>query len=280
MRIALGLEYEGSAFCGWQSQPGGCGVQDHLEAALSRFADVAVSVVAAGRTDTGVHALAQVVHFDTAAAREPEGWVRGPNSLLDPRLRVLWAKEVPARFHARFSARSRTYRYLLLNEPVAPATLAGRVGWFHRELDAQAMRQAAGVLLGEHDFSSFRDSQCQAKSPVRALHEAQVERIGNIVAFTFRADAFLHHMVRNLVGALVYVGAGRQPVAWMGELLAARDRRLAAPTFAPDGLYLVAIEYDPAFALPAFRANPLLDLPATRKLEVGKPMTPTPRQSR
>ncbi len=262
MRIALGLEYEGSAFCGWQSQPGGCGVQDHLEAALSRFADVPVSVIAAGRTDTGVHALAQVVHFDTGAVREPAAWVRGPNSLLDPRLRVLWAKEVPDPFHARYAARSRTYRYLLLNEPVAPAALVGRVGWFHRPLDAQAMREAATVLVGEHDFSSFRDSQCQAKTPVRTLHEAQVDRIGNIVAFTFRADAFLHHMVRNLVGALVYVGAGRQPAAWIGELLAARDRRLAAPTFAPDGLYLVAIEYDPAFALPAFRANPLLDLPA------------------
>ncbi len=259
MRIALGLEYDGAAFCGWQSQPGGCGVQDHLERALSQFADVTVALTAAGRTDTGVHAAAQVAHFDTDALRDEHAWVRGPNSLLDPNVRVLWAQGVPDAFHARYSALSRTYRYLLLDDPVAPASLRGRVGWFHRPLDAPLMAEAAAALVGEHDFSAFRDAQCQAKSPVRTVHEALVARRGNLVVFTFRANAFLHHMVRNLVGALVYVGAGRQAPAWPAELLAGRDRTRAAPTFMPDGLYLSAIEYDPAFLLPAFRSHPLLD---------------------
>jgi len=257
MRIALGLEYDGTAFCGWQTQPGACGVQDHLEKALTQFADHPVSVTAAGRTDAGVHATAQVVHFDSGAVRSDNAWVRGPNSFLDPKARVLWAREVPGDFHARYSARSRTYRYLLLNEPVAPAALHGRVGWFHRPLDADAMALAARCLVGEHDFSAFRDAQCQAKSPVRELREARVERVQNVVVFTFRANAFLHHMVRNVVGSLVYVGAGRQDAAWLAEVLASRDRSRAAPTFAPDGLYLAAIEYDPAFALPAFRPLPL-----------------------
>lgn len=261
MRIALGLEYDGTAFCGWQTQEGGCGVQDHLEKALAQLAgEPRVAATAAGRTDAGVHAAAQVVHFDTGAERSPEAWVRGTNSFLDPHARVLWAREVPGDFHARYSARSRTYQYLLLNEPVASAALLGRVGWFHRPLDVPAMQRAARVLVGEHDFSAFRGAQCQAKTPVRTMHEALVERRANLVVFTFRANAFLHHMVRNLVGALVYVGAGRQPKAWIAELLAGRDRRTAAPTFAPDGLYLAAIEYDSALALPAFRPHPMLDL--------------------
>ena len=259
MRIALGLEYDGGAFCGWQSQPEGCGVQDHLERALSRLADEPIAVTAAGRTDAGVHAAAQVVHFDTQAVRDPNAWVRGTNSGLDPRVRVIWSAEVPESFHARYGARSRTYRYLLLNEPTAPGVLYGHVGWFHRPLDERAMQRALLPLLGEHDFSAFRDAQCQAKSPVRNLLEAHVERRGNLLRLTFRANAFLHHMVRNLVGALVYVGAGRQNARWPAELLAGRDRTRAAPTFAPDGLYLAAIEYDPAFALPSFRPVPLVD---------------------
>ena len=258
MRLALGLEYDGTAFCGWQTQPSGCGVQDHLQAALSRFADAPVEVVAAGRTDTGVHASAQVVHFDTGVVRDVQGWIRGTNTYLDGAARVLWAAVVPDDFHARYSARARTYHYLLLNEPVAPALLRGRVGWFHRALDEGRMAEAARALVGEHDFSAFRDAQCQARSPVRVLHEARVRRTGNVVAFTFRANAFLHHMVRNLVGALVYVGCGRQEPAWIAQLLEARDRTLAAPTFAPEGLYLAGVEYDPAFALPAFRPNPFL----------------------
>jgi tRNA pseudouridine38-40 synthase len=258
MRIALGLEYDGRAFCGWQHQPGGCSVQDHLEAALARFVDAPVKAVAAGRTDAGVHAAAQVVHFDSPVSREEFSWVRGPNSFLDSRLRVLWAREVAVAFHARYSARSRTYRYVLLNEPVAPGLWHGRVGWFHRHLDEEAMARAAAMLVGEHDFSAFRDAECQARTPVRTMHEATVERAGNLVVFSFRANAFLHHMVRNLVGTLVYVGVGRNGPDWVRELIAARDRRLAAPTFPPDGLYLTAIEYDSAFGLPAFRPDPLL----------------------
>jgi tRNA pseudouridine38-40 synthase len=261
MRIALGLEYDGSAFCGWQSQPDGCGVQDHLEKALSTFADRPVSVIAAGRTDTGVHATAQVAHFDTDAEREDHAWVRGPNTYLDPRVRVLWARPVPDDFHARFSAISRTYRYLLLDDAVAPATLAGRLGWFHKPLDVEAMSAAAAMFVGEHDFSAFRDAQCQAKSPVKLMHAAKVERRGNLVVFTFHASAFLHHMVRNLVGSLVYVGAGRLDRAGLATVFASKDRRTAAPTFAPDGLYLSAIEYDPAFALPQPRSFPLFPTP-------------------
>jgi tRNA pseudouridine38-40 synthase len=258
MRIALGLEYDGAAFCGWQTQPAGCGVQDRLQQALSRFADRPIEVTAAGRTDAGVHAAAQVVHFDSPVEREAFSWVRGTNTFLEPHARVLWAAPVPEGFHARFDARSRTYRYLLLDAPVAPAILHGRVGWFHGALDVAAMARAVQVLMGSHDFSSFRDAQCQAKSPVRELLEARVERAGPLVAFTFRANAFLHHMVRNIVGALVYVGAGRQPPEWIATLLEARDRRLAAPTFMPDGLYLAAVEYDRALNLPPFPPHPLV----------------------
>ena len=260
MRIALGLEYDGAAFCGWQTQPGGCGVQDHLQQALARFTDAPVEVIAAGRTDTGVHATAQVVHLDTLARREPVSWVRGTNSNLHERARVLWAREVGQDFHARYSARSRTYRYLLFNEPVAPAILHGRVGWYHRPVDVGIMEDALRVLEGEHDFSAFRDAQCQAKSPIRNLTEARVERVRELVVFTFRANAFLHHMVRNIVGSLVYVGAGKEAPGWIAEVMASRDRRLAAPTFMPDGLYLSGVEYDPAFGLPGFRKHPLLDL--------------------
>lgn len=260
MRIALGLEYDGAAFCGWQTQPGGCGVQDHLQQALERFVGAPVEATAAGRTDAGVHASAQVVHFDAAVEREEIAWVRGTNSHLHERARVLWARAVPAEFHARYSATSRTYRYLLLDAPVAPAILRGRVGWYHRPLDVALMAEAARALVGEHDFSAFRDAQCQAKSPLRNLVEARVARDRGLVTFAFRANAFLHHMVRNMVGSLVYVGAAKQPPEWIAALIAGKDRREAAPTFAPDGLYLAGVAYDPAFGLPAFRNPPLLVL--------------------
>lgn len=261
MRIALGLEYDGAPFCGWQHQPSGCALQDHVERALAQFAASPVRTVVAGRTDAGVHAGAQVVHFDTAAVRDERSWVRGPNAMLPGAVRVVWAKRVPESFHARHGARSRTYRYLLLDDAVAPGLLRTKAGWFHRPLEVAAMDEAARLLVGERDFSAFRDAQCQARSPVRIVHEAAVARRGNLVVVTLRANAFLHHMVRNIVGSLVYIGAGRQPVAWIPELLAGHDRRRAAPTFAPDGLYLSAIEYDPAFGLPAFRPNPLFPLP-------------------
>ncbi|MBL0140594.1 MAG: tRNA pseudouridine(38-40) synthase TruA [Betaproteobacteria bacterium] len=261
MRIALGIEYDGAPFCGWQHQPSGCGVQDCIEKALSGFAAARVEIVAAGRTDAGVHARSQVVHFDTDAVRDDLAWVRGPNALLPAAIRIVWAQKVPQDFHARHSARSRTYHYLLLDDAVAPALLESKIGWFHRPLDVGAMHEAARSLVGEFDFSAFRDAQCQAKSPVRVVQEAEVARDGRLVVIAIRANAFLHHMVRNIVGSLVYVGAGRQPVTWIAQLMEGRDRRLAAPTFAPDGLYLSAIEYDPAIGLPAFRPNPLLPPP-------------------
>lgn len=260
MRIALGLEYDGASFCGWQTQPGGCGVQDHLQRALTQFAAHPIEVVAAGRTDAGVHATSQVVHFDASVERDTNAWVRGTNTYLPPAARVLWARPVSDEFHARYGAVSRTYVYLLLDDPVAPAILQGKVGWFHRLLDVQAMQTAARALVGEHDFSSFRDAQCQAKSPVRNVTRVEVAREGGVLRFTFSANAFLHHMIRNIVGSLVYVGAGRQEPAWIAQLLDERDRTRAAPTFAPDGLYLAGVEYDRSFDLPAFRDPPRLVL--------------------
>jgi tRNA pseudouridine38-40 synthase len=250
VRIALGLEYDGAAFHGWQSQPGGNTVQDTVEEALAAIAGEAVAVVCAGRTDAGVHALTQVVHFDTSPVRPAQAWVRGTNSHLPGSVAVRWAQEVPEQFHARFSAVARRYRYVLYNSPVRPALETGRVGWFHLPLDADAMAEGARCLLGDHDFSAFRAAQCQARTPVKTLHEAAVRRQGDYVVFEFRANAFLHHMVRNIVGALVYVGKGKHPPAWIAELLRGRDRRLAAPTFAPAGLYLSGVEYAAHWRLP------------------------------
>lgn len=251
MRIALGVEYDGSRFCGWQTQPGGCSVQDALSAAVSAIAGHAASLAAAGRTDAGVHALGQVAHFDTPAVRPDSAWVRGVNALLPPAISVLWAQPVAADFHARFSAVGRRYRYLLLNRAVRPGLLAGRVGWYHAPLDVQAMRAAASGLLGEHDFSAFRAAECQAKSPVRTLSQLDIRREGDFIVFDLAANAFLHHMVRNIVGCLVYVGKGKYPPEWLADLLARRDRRRAAPTFAPDGLYFAGADYDPRWGLPA-----------------------------
>jgi len=251
MRVALGLEYEGSGFCGWQSQAGGGAVQDAVELAVSAVADAQTRVVCAGRTDAGVHALAQVVHFDTEASRPDTAWVRGVNAHLPDGVAVRWAQPVPDEFHARFSARGRRYRYLLLNRGERPGLMSHRVGWFHRPLDVDVMAVAARALLGEHDFSAFRAAECQAKSPVKVLRRADVVRHGDLLVFDFEAGAFLHHMVRNMVGALVYVGKGAHPPEWIGELLAARDRSRAAPTFEACGLYFAGVDYDPAWQLKA-----------------------------
>lgn len=255
MRIAIGLEYDGSGFCGWQSQAGGCGVQDRLQQAIAQVAGHPVTVNAAGRTDAGVHALSQVAHFDVDARRPLTAWVRGTNAFLPAGLRVLWAQEVAETFHARFSARQRSYQYLLINRPVAPAIMAGKAGWFHMPLDAAAMQKAAAYLVGEHDFSAFRAAECQAKSPVKTLHRADIRQSGDCIVFDFSAGAFLHHQVRNMVGALVYVGKGNYPPEWMASLLAERNRTLAPPTFAPGGLYLVGVGYDAAWGLPACQRN-------------------------
>ena len=250
MRIALGIEYEGSGFCGWQTQAAGCAVQDRLEAALAQIAGTPVATICAGRTDAGVHALAQVVHFDCAVERPESAWVRGVNALLPPSLAVTWVKTVSETFSARFSATARHYRYVLLNHAVRPATDHGRVGWFHALLDVERMRAAAACLLGEHDFSAFRSAECQAKSPVRTLNRLGVDRHGPYLVFDFCANGFLHHMVRNIVGSLIYIGNDRHEVAWMAELLNARNRKLAAPTFDAAGLYLSGVEYDAIWNLP------------------------------
>ena len=253
MRIALGVEYDGSPFCGWQSQSEGLTVQDTLQHALDQIAGNTtepVSVIAAGRTDTGVHALEQVVHFDAASERPLTAWVRGVNALLPDSIAVRWAHPVPDEFHARFSAQRRSYRYLLINRAVRPAIQAGKVGWFHAPLDVDAMQAAAQCLLGEHDFSAFRAVLCQAKTPVKHLYQLDIRRQGEMLTFDLSADAFLHHMVRNMIGCLVYVGKGKYPSAWLAEVLAGRERSLAAPTFAPDGLYLRRITYDAKWGLP------------------------------
>jgi tRNA pseudouridine38-40 synthase len=267
-RIALGLEYDGRAFCGWQTQPPplpitlslskgsriGCGVQDALQAALAQIHGAPIATVVAGRTDAGVHATGQVVHFDALHARPESAWVRGVNAHLPRSVAVLWAREVDAEFHARFGAQEREYRYRLLMRPTRPAILAGRVGWVHDDLDVAAMQTASRCLIGTHDFSAFRAAECQAKSPVREMRAVEIRQDGPMLEFCFRANAFLQHQIRNLVGALVWVGQGRRPPDWMAETLASRDRRRAAATFAPDGLYLTAVRYEKRFALPESRA--------------------------
>jgi tRNA pseudouridine38-40 synthase len=250
MRLALGLEYEGTHFCGWQTQPSGCSVQDALERALCEIAAAPVVAQCAGRTDAGVHALGQVVHFDTEAARPRSAWVRGVNTLLARGIAVTWACEVSDDFHARFSARGRAYTYLLLNRRERPGLFAGHLGWHHHPLDVGRMREAAALLLGTRDFSAFRSAECQARSPVKELRRAEVERHADLVVLSFAADAFLHHMVRNLVGCLVKVGNGSRPVNWLAEVLEARDRTLAAPTFAAAGLYLTQVDYGTRWGLP------------------------------
>jgi len=250
VRIALGVEYFGSGFHGWQSQLQGGTVQDALEAALSEIAGLPTGVICAGRTDAGVHASHQVVHFDAPVERPLTAWVRGVNSHLPEGVAVRWAQAVDPEFHARFSARGRRYRYLLLNRPQRPGLWAGRVGWFHGPLDLGPMQDAARSLLGEHDFSAFRAAGCQAKTPVKTLWRADVRQQGNLFIFDFEASAFLHHMVRNLVGSLVYIGKGTQSPAWIAELLQARDRKQAAPTFSPDGLYFRGPVYEPHWGLP------------------------------
>ncbi|TNF58538.1 MAG: tRNA pseudouridine(38-40) synthase TruA [Burkholderiales bacterium] len=251
MRIALGLSYHGGAYDGWQSQPGGRTVQDHLEGALARFLAVpAIGTLCAGRTDAGVHGLNQVVHFDTPLDRPENAWVRGTNSFLPPDIAVQWARQVPDHFHARASARSRRYAYLLLESPVRPSIDHGRVGWVFRPLALEPMQAASRLLLGEHDFSSFRASQCQAHTPVKEMLRIEIARRGAYWRFEFEATAFLHHMIRNIMGCLIAIGTGNRPPGWMAQVLAARSRDAAAPTFSPDGLYFLGPVYDRAFDLP------------------------------
>lgn len=256
-RLALRVAYDGRSFPGWQTQPSRLAVQDRLESALSSVAGHPVRTVCAGRTDAGVHALAQVVHFETSAVRPLQAWVRGTNASLPSEIAVQQAVDAPVDFHARFSAQRRAYRYLLLRAPHRQPMLSGRAGWVFQPLDVARLAQAATVLLGEHDFSAFRSSQCQARSPVRRLEQLTVREAGDLLVFELQADAFLHHMVRNIVGALVWIGIGRRPVDWLAEVLAGRDRRRAAPTFAPDGLYLCGVDYGGRLDLGCWPPQPM-----------------------
>jgi tRNA pseudouridine38-40 synthase len=258
------VAYRGQAYQGWQSQPGGRTVQDVLQAALARFADrppAELVTVCAGRTDAGVHAVNQVVHLDPPVARDPFSWVRGCNRFLPPDVAVQWSQSVGAGFHARNSARGRRYRFVVRESPVRPALEDGLAGWSFRPLDGDAMRAAAAHLLGQHDFSAFRSADCQAPTPVKTLHRIDIGFSGAPLAgvwrFDFDANAFLHHMVRNLMGCLLAVGSGRQPPGWVAQVLAGRDRAAAAPTFPAAGLYFLGPYYDAAFGLPT-----AADLPA------------------
>jgi tRNA pseudouridine38-40 synthase len=250
VRVALGIAYRGTAYSGWQSQPGGRTVQDHVDAAISAFAAVPLKSICAGRTDAGVHALNQVIHFDTEAERALDAWVRGTNRYLPGDIAVQWCRFVPASFHSRATAIGRRYDYLLLESPVRPALESGLAGWTFRPLDGDAMRRAGQALVGEHDFSAFRSSECQALSPVKTMRDVAIERRGAYWRFRFDADAFLHHMIRNIVGCLVAVGSGVRPVDWLADVLDKRDRSLAAATFAPDGLYFVGPYYDAVHGIP------------------------------
>ena len=254
-RIVLGIQYDGGSWFGWQSQPHRLTIQDSLEKAINKIALHPIHLSCAGRTDAGVHALEQIAHFDTNTTRPLNSWVRGINAHLPNSIAVRWATDVTnllpgLEFHSRYSARARTYHYLLYNHPVRSPILDGKVGWVFRPLDVQKMQIAANCLLGEHDFSSFRASHCQAKSPVKEMYEVNISKNQNLIVFTFKASAFLHHMVRNLMGSLILIGVGNKPIGWLHEVLQARDRTIAAPTFMPDGLYLANVDYASHWQLP------------------------------
>jgi len=250
-RIALGIEYDGSAYAGWQHQAHARGVQSVLQAALSRVAAHEVALTAAGRTDAGVHALEQVAHFDTDAVRPEHAWVLGGTAAAPDDVTVLWARAVPGRFHARHSALSRTYVYRILNRRMRPALDRHRACWVRDPLDAEAMHRAAQHLLGEHDFSAFRAAECQSATAIRRLMAARVERQGEFVQVTVRANAFLHHMVRNIAGSLLLIGSGQRPEDWLAAVMAGRDRTRAGPTAPPQGLYFAGVEYPAEFSLPS-----------------------------
>jgi tRNA pseudouridine38-40 synthase len=250
VRVALGISYNGLAYQGWQSQLSGQTIQDKLEAALGKFTARRVSTLCAGRTDAGVHALMQVVHFDTDRERSPHAWTRGTNANLPRDIAVQWALPMLDTFHCRACTTSRRYAYVVLESPIRPSVEVGRVGWSFRPLDADAMRTGAAYLLGEHDFTSFRASQCQALSPVKTMLDIRLSQRGAYWRIEFEANAFLHHMIRNIMGCLVQIGQGKRPPEWMAEVLSARDRKVAAPTFSPDGLYFLGPRYDPHWGIP------------------------------
>ena len=257
MRIALGIEYDGSAFYGWQRQREVNSVQQELEIALASVANQPIELSCAGRTDAGVHATGQVVHFDTSAVRDSKAWIMGTNTRLPDAIAVRWAQPVADDFHARFSATARRYRYIIYNHKYRPAILRSGLSHYHQTLDIELMRQAAPLLLGEQDFSSFRAMQCQSKTPFRNIHHLTIERRGDFIVLDIKANAFLHHMVRNITGSLLEVGMKNRPPEWIGEVLAAKDRSLAAATAKPGGLYLVDVDYPAQFGLPKVAPGPL-----------------------
>jgi tRNA pseudouridine38-40 synthase len=259
MKIAIGVEYNGANFHGWQLQQDGVRtVQASLEQAIAQVAAHPARVFCAGRTDTGVHAFGQVAHFESDARRTERQWLLGINVNLPDDVSVTWVKPVDDDFHARFSAQSRSYRYYIWNRPTRSSLLTGKVNWVHRQLDHELMHRAAQTLLGTHDFSSYRALQCQAKSPIKTLHRLDVIRQGDMIMLSLKANAFLHHMVRNIAGVLIAIGKQEQSVSWAAEVLALRDRRLGGVTAAPDGLYFEAVEYPEHFAIPAVTCPPLL----------------------
>ncbi|HVE44116.1 MAG TPA: tRNA pseudouridine(38-40) synthase TruA [Gammaproteobacteria bacterium] len=256
MRIALGIEYDGRSFHGWQAQRDLPTVQAVLEEALSHVANERIVLFCAGRTDAGVHATGQVVHFNTKAKRHIDAWTWGTNSRLPPSVTVCWARQVDFSFHARFSAVSRRYRYIIYNHPVRPGILHHRVTWHYYPLDVMRMRVAGSYLLGEQDFSSFRSSQCNANSPMRHIIDFQIEQKGPYLMLEIEANAFLHHMVRNIVGVLMRIGSGLKDPSWMEEVLAAKNRRAAAETSPADGLYLIQVRYPAPYIFPV--SHPLV----------------------
>ncbi len=258
MRIALGVEYDGQGFCGWQIQRDVTTVQGSLEAALSRVANHRIELFCAGRTDRGVHGMGQVVHFESDAGRSMHSWVMGANANLPEGISVLWAKPVDDSFHARFSAIKRHYRYIIMNRNMRPSFLIGRVAWERRHLDENKMAKAGALLLGEHNFNSYRAAACQAKNPVRTIYALHVHRSGPFVVIDVEANGFLHHMVRNIAGVLMAIGAGERPVEWAAELLEVCDRTQGGVTAVPQGLYFVNVTYPSRYGIPVTQAMPLV----------------------
>jgi tRNA pseudouridine38-40 synthase len=250
MRIALGVEYDGHEYFGWQAQEGLRTIQQTLETALSSIAESPITIFCAGRTDAGVHATGQVVHFDTAVDRKLHAWVLGTNTRLPPSIAIKWAVETDPTFHARFSARTRKYRYVIYNDKVRPALFASKVSWYYRDLDAHLMQLGANYLLGEHDFSSFRSSRCQSKTPMRTMHAISIQRRGKLITVEIEANAFLHHMVRNIMGVLLKVGTLAQQPHWVKEVLEAKNRQAASDTASASGLYLTAVGYGDSYRFP------------------------------
>jgi tRNA pseudouridine38-40 synthase len=257
MRIALGVEYDGSQYHGWQAQTGLHTVQQLLEQALTKVADTGISIVCAGRTDTGVHATNQIIHFDCDKERTIRSWIHGANSFLPKDICVKWGKEMPDHFHARYSALSRRYRYIIYNSSIRPALLRSCVTWQYRQLDQHAMQEASKCLLGENDYTSFRSVECQSHTPMRNVYDLQVSRTGDLVMIDITANAFLHHMVRNIAGVLIAVGSGKKQIEWVKEVLLAKDRTLGAETAPPYGLYLVSVNYPKEFGVIQNNPGPL-----------------------